>query len=188
MIRDFLMQHGEYHDDRRFKELTTVRMGGPIRHFVMPYSVEDVKEIIGWLKTNHIAFKVIGNGSNLICGESSYDGVIINLKNLNGYEIRNDEAYVEALKSFSDPNIVLNFKSGDAVHQKNDVFKGIMWYSYTNDKGNIMAIPVDKVKEIIAMNKKGQKPEKLEDYAVTMETQTNTNEGYGEADLKKMSD
>ena len=98
------------------------------------------------------------------------------------------EAYVDALKAFSDPNIVLHFESGDAVHQKNDVFKGIMWYSYTNDKGNIMAIPVDKVKEIIALNKKGQKPTKLEDYAVTKEAQTNTNEGYGEADLKKMSD
>jgi cell fate regulator YaaT (PSP1 superfamily) len=98
------------------------------------------------------------------------------------------EAYVDALKAFSDPNIVLHFESGDAVHQKNDVFKGIMWYSYTNDKGNIMAIPVDKVKEIIAMNKKGQKPNKLEDYAVTKEAQTNTNEGYREADLKKMSD
>ena len=98
------------------------------------------------------------------------------------------EAYVEALKSFSDPDIVLKFKSGDAIHQKNDVFKGIMWYSYTNDKGNIMAIPVDKVKEIIALNKKGQMPECLEDYAVTTEAHTNTNEGYGEADLKKMSD
>ena len=98
------------------------------------------------------------------------------------------EAYVDALKAFSDPNIVLKFQSGDAVHQKNDVFKGIMWYSYTEDKGNIMAIPVDKVKEIIAMNKKGQKPEKLEDFAITMEAHTNTNEGYGEADLKKMSD
>jgi cell fate regulator YaaT (PSP1 superfamily) len=98
------------------------------------------------------------------------------------------EAYVDALKDFSDPTIVLKFKSGDAVHQKNDVFKGIMWYSYTTDKSNIMAIPVDKVKEIIALNKKGQKPEKLEDYAVTMEAHTNTNEGYGEADLKKMSD
>ena len=98
------------------------------------------------------------------------------------------EAYVEALKAFSDPNIVLHFESGDAVHQKNDVFKGIMWYSYTTDKSNIMAIPVDKVKEIIAMNHKGQKPKKLEDYAVTMEAHTNTNEGYGEADLKKMSD
>ena len=98
------------------------------------------------------------------------------------------EAYVEALKAFSDPNIVLHVESGDAVHQKNDVFKGIMWYSYTTDKSNIMAIPVDKVKDIIAMNKKGQKPAKLEDYAVTKEAQTNTNEGYGEADLKKMSD
>ena len=98
------------------------------------------------------------------------------------------EAYVDALKAFSDPNIVLHFKSGDAVHQKNDVFKGIMWYSYTEDRGNIMAIPVDKVKEIITLNKKGKKPEKLEDYAVTMEAHTNTNEGYGEADLKKMSD
>ena len=98
------------------------------------------------------------------------------------------DAYVDALKAFSDPNIVLKFKNGDAVHQKNDVFKGIMWYSYTTDKSNIMAIPVDKVKEIIAMNKKGQKPEKLENYAVTMEAHTNTNEGYGEADLKKMSD
>lgn len=98
------------------------------------------------------------------------------------------EAYLDALKSFPDNNITLRFKSGDAVHQKNDVFKGIMWYSYTNDRGNILALPVDKVKEIITLNKKGEKPEKMEDYAVTTETHTNTNEGYGEADLKKMSD
>ena len=96
------------------------------------------------------------------------------------------EAYVEALKAFSDPNIVLKFKNGDAVHQKSDVFKGIMWYSYTTDKSNIMAIPVDKVKEIIAKNKKGELPEKLEDYAITMEQHTNTNEGYSEGDLKKL--
>ena len=93
---------------------------------------------------------------------------------------------MEALKDFSDPNIVLKFKNGDAVHQKNDVFKGIMWYSYTTDRNNIMAIPVDKVKEIIEKNKKGEKPEKLEDYAITMEQHTNTNEGYSEGDLKKL--
>ena len=96
------------------------------------------------------------------------------------------EAYVDALKDFSDTNIVLKFKNGDAVHQKNDVFKGIMWYSYTTDKNNIMAIPVDKVKEIIEKNKNGEKPEKLEDYAITMEQHTNTNEGYSERDLKKL--
>ena len=63
-----------------------------------------------------------------------------------------------------------------------------MWYSYTNDKGNIMAIPVDKVKEILELNKRGEQPEKLEDYAVTREQMTNTNEGYSERDLNKMSD
>ena len=83
---------------------------------------------------------------------------------------------------------MLKFKNGDAVHQKNDVFKGIMWFSYTNDRGNIMAIPVDKVKEILEMNKRGEHPEKLEDYAVTREQMTNTNEGYSERDLNKMSD
>ena len=96
------------------------------------------------------------------------------------------EAYAEALKSFPDSNIVLKFVNGDAIHQKNDVFKGIMWYSYTTDKSNIMAIPVEKVREIIEMNKQGKKPEKLEDYAVTKEQ--HTNEGYSEKDLNKMSD
>ena len=98
------------------------------------------------------------------------------------------EAYTEALKEFPDSNIVLKFKNGDAMFQKNDVFKGIMWYSYATDKSNIMAIPIAKVKEIIELNKKGTLPEKLEDYAVIKEQHTNTNEGYSEGDLKKMSD
>ncbi len=96
------------------------------------------------------------------------------------------DAYVDALKAFPDSNTMLKFKNGDAVHQKNDVFKGIMWYSYTSDKGNIMAIPVDKVKEIIEKNKKGEKPEKLEDYAITKEQ--HTNEGYSERDLNLLED
>ena len=83
---------------------------------------------------------------------------------------------------------MLKFKNGDAMFQKNDVFKGIMWYSYATDKSNIMAIPIAKVKEIIELNKKGTLPEKLEDYAVIKEQHTNTNEGYSEGDLKKMSD
>ena len=52
-----------------------------------------------------------------------------------------------------------------------------------------MAIPVEKAKEIIALNKKGQKPEKLEDFAITTEQHTNNNEGFiSDDDLKKMSD
>lgn len=96
MIEEFLKAHGEYSGDKYFKELTTLRMGGHIKHFVMPNSVDDLKQIIDYLKTNRTAFKIIGNGSNLICGETEYDGVVINLKKLNAYEISNDEVYCEA--------------------------------------------------------------------------------------------
>ena len=96
MIEEFLSKHGDYSNDKCFKDLTTVKMGGHIKHFVMPSSVDDLKQIIEYLKTNKITFKLVGNGSNLICGESDFDGVVINLKKLNSYEISNDEAYTEA--------------------------------------------------------------------------------------------
>ena len=98
------------------------------------------------------------------------------------------EAYLDALKDFSNPNTVLHFANGDAIHQKNDVFKGLMWYSYTNDRNNIMAIPVDKVKEIIKLNESGKKPEKMDDYAQSTEQHTNEvflNDDGSEVDLKK---
>ena len=96
MIEEFLKQHGEYSSDKYLKDLTTLRMGGHVKHFVMPNGVDDLKAIIEYLKNNMIAFKLIGNGSNLICGESEFDGVVLNLKKLNSYEILNDEVYVEA--------------------------------------------------------------------------------------------
>ncbi len=96
MIKNFLIEHGEYHDDKCFKDLTTLKMGGHIAHFVLPNSVDDLKAIIAFLKSNKINFKVLGNGSNLVCGESDYNGVVISLKRLNDYEIHNDEVYVQA--------------------------------------------------------------------------------------------
>lgn len=96
MIKSFLSEHGDYKDDKSFKQLTTIKMGGEIAHYVEPYSVDDLKEIIYFLRNKRIPFKIIGNGSNLICGSSRYEGVVINLKRFNNYEIKNDSVYVEA--------------------------------------------------------------------------------------------
>ena len=96
MIKEFLSSHGDYYDNKYFKDLTTLKMGGHIKHFVVPHSVDDLKVIISFLKTNRISFKVLGNGSNLVCGETEYDGVVISLKKFDSYEINNDEVYVEA--------------------------------------------------------------------------------------------
>lgn len=95
------------------------------------------------------------------------------------------DTYLDALKSFPDNHIVLRTKKGDATYNKSDVFKGLMWYSYVFDRNNIMAIPAEKVKEIIDMNNKGKMPEQLEDYAFIKE-QHNSEYSDENVDLSKL--
>lgn len=71
------------------------------------------------------------------------------------------DAYLDAIKEFPEANAKLETQRGVAVHQKTDIFRRIMFYAYTDDFGNFIAVPVRRVKEIIALNKAGEKPEAL---------------------------
>jgi cell fate regulator YaaT (PSP1 superfamily) len=93
--------------------------------------------------------------------------------------------YEDALKEFPSSNIVLKTKKGDAVHHKNDVFKKLMWYSYAKERSDIMAIPVDKVKEIIRKNENGKLPPKLEDFAFVKEQKVEFENATDQDDLKR---
>ena len=98
------------------------------------------------------------------------------------------EAYVEELKNFPNTHIPLNTRKGDASCHKIDIFKRLMWYSYKNDQSHVLyALPTDKVKEIIALNKKGDKISALEDYA---EVNQNKEEevDFNMDDFKKIND
>jgi cell fate regulator YaaT (PSP1 superfamily) len=77
-----------------------------------------------------------------------------------------NESYLAELKSFPDKHIVLQTEKGNAVCHKIDIFKRLMWYSYKDDPTHMLyAIPAEKVKEIIAINRKKKKSAQLEDYA-----------------------
>lgn len=72
------------------------------------------------------------------------------------------DSYLDAIKDFPDVNDVkLKSKKGDAVHQKTDIFRRTMWFSYFDQMNEFIPIPVDRVKEIIEMNKKGELPADL---------------------------
>ena len=77
------------------------------------------------------------------------------------YEV---DCYADALKEFPNSEIKLKTKKGIAFCQKTDVIKRIMWYSYKDDPSNEYAISIENVKKIIAYNKKGELPEKLEEF------------------------
>lgn len=72
------------------------------------------------------------------------------------------DSYLDAIKDFPDVNDAkLKTKKGDAVHQKTDIFRRTMWFSYFDQMNQFIPIAVDRVKEIIEMNKKGELPADL---------------------------
>ncbi len=84
------------------------------------------------------------------------------------YEV---DSYVDARKEFPRTNILLETKDAIYYHQKTDIYKRTMWYSSDqNSSVNLTAIPVDRVKEIIALNNKGVKPLKLVEHTAVEPT------------------
>ena len=75
------------------------------------------------------------------------------------------DSYLDALKHFPDKNVKLRTKKGNAVSQKTDIFKGMVWYAYEGEWMNWFMITTKDANEIIAENKKGNLVPNLEDYA-----------------------
>ncbi|MBI4946064.1 MAG: hypothetical protein HY840_06660 [Bacteroidetes bacterium] len=71
------------------------------------------------------------------------------------------DSYLDAIKDFPNPEIKLETTQGLAFHMKTDIFKRKMWYVYENERGVFIELSVDRVKEVIALNKAGKKPDEL---------------------------
>lgn len=70
--------------------------------------------------------------------------------------------YLDAQKDFPERNVVLELNNGLAYYQKTDVFRRLYWYAFEKDNAsNLVPVPVERVREIIALNRKGRKAESL---------------------------
>jgi cell fate regulator YaaT (PSP1 superfamily) len=72
------------------------------------------------------------------------------------------DSYLDALKEFPDMEGKKLFtKKGEAFHQKTDIFKRMMWFSYRNEPDVFIPVKVDHVKEVLELNAKNEQPEDL---------------------------
>lgn len=70
--------------------------------------------------------------------------------------------YIDAQKDFPPSNIPLETENGTYFFLKADIFNGSYLYMLQgNAPSSQLAVPVDRVKEIQQLNRKGKKPEKL---------------------------
>ncbi|HEY9560062.1 MAG TPA: regulatory iron-sulfur-containing complex subunit RicT [Anseongella sp.] len=70
------------------------------------------------------------------------------------------DAYMDALNEFPDNITHIETQRGTALLQKTDIFKKLMWFSYSAAE-NWIPVPVKMVNDILDRNRKGERPADL---------------------------
>lgn len=94
---------------------------------------------------------------NLSLNPAKLSGQCGRLKCCLNYEL---DTYLDALKDIPQVQRPLQTEKGDYVLQKTDIFKRKMWFAVRGDN-NWVVLPVERVREVLDMNKRGEKPDTL---------------------------
>lgn len=119
-----------------------------------------------WLSDFKIVSTSAARYQNLSLNPIKLAGQCGKLKCCLNYEL---DTYMDAVRDIPESNIKLQTGKGLMVHRKTDIFKRIMWYNLIpelkegEERGFVpeqwVPMSVDRVKEIVAMNKLGQRPD-----------------------------
>ncbi|WP_051666146.1 regulatory iron-sulfur-containing complex subunit RicT [Pedobacter sp. R20-19] len=115
-----------------------------------------------WLTNFKTVSTAAARYQNLSLNTLKLAGQCGKLKCCLNYEL---DTYLDALKDIPDRIENLDTEAGYARHQKTDIFKKIMWFSYQGDE-NWIPVKASRVKEIMVMNKAGKKAPNLKEEAV----------------------
>ena len=110
-----------------------------------------------WLSDFKSVTTTIARYQNLTINQTKLSGQCGRLKCCLNYEL---DTYLDALQQFPNNADVLELSRGTAQLIKKDIFKNLMWYVLP-DSNKQYPVPIDRVKEIRAMNMRGQRPDEL---------------------------
>jgi len=85
IFEKFLKEKGiAYKENEPLAKHTSIKIGGPASLMVFPTKEEELMEIAKNATELDIPWYVIGGGSNLLCADEGYSGVVINLRSMKG--------------------------------------------------------------------------------------------------------
>lgn len=130
----------------------------------------------------------LGDFKNVATSAARYQNLSLNPSKLSGqcgrlkcclnYEL---ETYMEALQDIPKIETPLLTEQGEARLQKTDIFRKIMWFGYS-EENTWYPLNVDRVNEILELNRAGKKPANLEEDVVAEKVPIQTLN----SDLEKM--
>ncbi len=117
----------------------------------------------GWMSNFNSVSTSAARYQDISLNPQKLAGQCAKLKCCMNYEL---DSYMDAIKDFPSKEIQLETLDNTYYHFKTDVFKGLISYSTSPNFGaNVVTISAKRAKEVIALNRRGQKPNTLEDSA-----------------------
>lgn len=97
MIKNFIKENNyEYYIDENLKKYNTYRLDVTSKYLIFPKTIDELINLLKFIKQNNYKYLVLGNGSNIIFKNNYYDGIIIKLDRLNKLTLIDDIVEVEA--------------------------------------------------------------------------------------------
>lgn len=88
---------GQVEIGKQLKDMTTFRIGGKAAYVSYPRNMFALAQLIRFLEKSNAPYKIIGKGSNLLCSDDDFDGVIIRLdRTLNHWYVDGTNLIAEA--------------------------------------------------------------------------------------------
>lgn len=106
---DFLEHNKiEFKLNEKLSHLTSFKIGGNAKIIVFPRSVAKLVRVLKFVKNEHLKFYILGNGTNLLCSDNGFDGIIIKLGGyIKDYKIFNEKIFASAGLSLFELNQIL---------------------------------------------------------------------------------
>lgn len=95
-MKNELLKYGKVKENIDLKNYNTYKVSSFAKYLVDIKDENSLISLIKYLEANNIKYMILGNGSNVVLPDKTFNGVIIKLGGLNKIDVDDDEVYVEA--------------------------------------------------------------------------------------------
>jgi len=96
-LLDELSQYAAVETDVEFSKMTTLRIGGKAKYIVYPETSVGFDAIMRTIQKYGVPYKMLGKGSNILCSDDPFDGVVIRLdRHFDEFYFRDDGVVAQA--------------------------------------------------------------------------------------------